>query len=104
MPKFQGFIKLLQMIHRLIQNFQKLELSKMQQAGGFLGRLLISLQKAFLTLIQNLLKALTKSVLIPLVLTAAESAADAGIHKNLRIGYNNIWMKKRGIELHNETS
>ena len=90
MRKFQGFIQLLQMIHRLIQNFQKLELSKMQQAGGFLGRLLISLQKTFLTLIESVHKALTKSVLIPLVLTAAESAADAGIHKNLRIGNNNI--------------
>ena len=62
----------------------------MQQAGGFLGRLLISLQKTFLTLIESVHKALTKSVLIPLVLTAAESAADAGIHKNLRIGNNNI--------------
>ena len=34
----------------------------------------------------NVIKALAKSVLIPLALTAAASAADAGIHKkNLSI-------------------
>ena len=30
---------------------------------------------------KNVIKPLTKSVLIPLVLTATASAADAGIHK-----------------------
>ena len=35
---------------------------------------------------KNVIKALAKSVLIPLALTAAASAADAGIHKkNLSI-------------------
>ena len=32
---------------------------------------------------KNVLKSLTKSVLIPLGLTAAVSAADAGIHKKI---------------------
>ena len=37
--------------------------------------------KTGLSLIKNVVKALAKSVLIPLGLTAAGSAADAGIHK-----------------------
>ena len=58
----------------------------MIQSGGFLGRLLGSLLKTRLALIRNVIKLLAKSVLIPLGLTAAASAADAGIHKkNLRI-------------------
>ena len=64
----------------------KTQLSKMMQSGGFLGRLLGSLLKNGLPLIKNVIKPLAKSVLIPLGLTAAASAADAGIHKkNLRI-------------------
>ena len=64
----------------------KTQLSKMIQSGGFLGRLLGSLLKTRLALIRNVIKLLAKSVLIPLGLTAAASAADAGIHKkNLRI-------------------
>ena len=57
------------------------QLSKMIQSGGFLGRLLGPLLKTGLPLIKNVIKALAKSVLIPLGLTAAASAADAGIHK-----------------------
>ena len=64
----------------------KTQLSKMMQSGGFLGRLLGPLLKTGLPLIKNVIKPLAKSVLIPLGLTAAASAADAGIHKkNLRI-------------------
>ena len=64
----------------------KTQLSKMIQSGGFLGRLLGPLLKTGLPLIKNVIKALAKSVLIPLGLTATASAADAGIHKkNLRI-------------------
>ena len=59
----------------------KTQLSKMIQSGGFLGRLLDPLLKAGLPLIKNVIKLLAKSVLIPLGLTAAASAADAGIHK-----------------------
>ena len=55
----------------------------MIQSGGFLGRLLGSLLKTGLPLINNLIKPLTKSVLIPLGLTAAASAADAGIVKKI---------------------
>ena len=53
----------------------------MIQSGGFLGRLLGPLLKARLPLISNVIKPLAKSVLIPSGLTAAASAADAGIHK-----------------------
>ena len=59
----------------------KTQLSKMIQSGGFLGRLLGLLLKTGLPLIKNVIKPLAKSVLIPLGLTAAVSAADAGIHK-----------------------
>ena len=60
----------------------KTPLSKMIQSGGFLGKLLGLLLKNGLPLIKNVIKRLDKSVLIPLGLTAAASAADAGIHKN----------------------
>ena len=61
----------------------KAQLSKMIQSGGFLGRLLRPLLKRGLPLIKNVTKQLAKSVLIPLGLTAAASAADAGIHKKI---------------------
>ena len=64
----------------------KTQLSKMIESGGFLGRLLGSLQKTGLPLIKNVIKPLAKRVLIPLGLTAAALAAYAEIHKkNLRI-------------------
>ena len=63
----------------------------MIQSEGLLGRLLDPLLKTGLTLIKNVIKPLAKSVLIPLGLTAAASAADAGIHKKiLGSGHNNI--------------
>ena len=55
----------------------------MIQSGGFLGRLLGPLLKTGLSLIKNVIKPLSKSVLILLGLTAAASAADAGIHKKM---------------------
>ena len=68
----------------------KTQLSKMMQSGEFLGRLLGPLIKTGLPLIKSVMKPLAKSVLIPLGLTAAVSAADAGIHKKiLRSGPNN---------------
>ena len=68
----------------------KTQISKMIQSGGFLGRLLGPLLKTGLPLIKNVIKPLAKSVLIPLGLTEAASAADAGIHKNvLGLGNNN---------------
>ena len=51
----------------------------MAQSGGFLGPLL----KTGLPLMKNIITPLAKSVLIPLGLTAAASAADAGIHKKI---------------------
>ena len=70
--------------------FSKTQLSKMIQSGGILGRLLGSLLKTGLPLISNVMKPLTKSVLIPLGLTAAVSAADAGIHKKILGSGNTI--------------
>ena len=61
--------------------FSKTQLSKMIQSGGYLGRLRGPLLKTGLPLIKSVIKPLAKSVLIPLGLTAAASAADAGIHK-----------------------
>ena len=67
----------------------KTELSKMIQSGGFLGRLLGPLLKTGLPRIKYVIKPLAKSVLIPLGLTPAASAADAGIHKKI-IGSGNM--------------
>ena len=61
----------------------KTQLSNMIQSGEFFSRLLGPLLKAGLLLIKNVIKPLAKSVLIPLGLTAAASAADAGIHKKI---------------------
>ena len=59
----------------------KTQLHKIEHLGGLLGRLLVLLLKTGLPLIENVLKSLAKSVLIPLGLTAATSATDAAIHK-----------------------
>ena len=64
-------------------DLSKTQISKMIQSGGFLGGILGPLLKAGLQLIKNVIKPLTKSVLIPLGLTAAAPAADAGIHKKI---------------------
>ena len=70
----------------------KTQLSKMIQTGGFLVRLLGSLLRTGLPLIKNVIKPLAKSVLIPLGLTAAASAADAGIHKKIRIWSSSFFL------------
>ena len=59
----------------------KTHLSKMIQSGGILGRLLGPLLQTELWFIKNVIKSLAKSIFIPLGLTIAASAADAGIHK-----------------------
>ena len=56
---------------------------KIGQSGGFLGRPLELLLKTGLPLIGNVLKPLAKSILIPLVLTAAASITDLSIHKEI---------------------
>ena len=61
----------------------KAQISKIIQSGGFLGKLLCSLLKTGLALIKNVIKPLAKSVLVPLGLTAAASAADTGIQKKI---------------------
>ena len=63
--------------------FSKTQLSKMIQSGGFPGKLLGPLLKTGSPLIKSVTKPLAKSVLIPLGLTAAASAADAGINKKI---------------------
>ena len=63
--------------------FSRAQISKIIQSGGFLGRLLGPLLKTGLPLIKNVVKPLAKSILIPLGLIAAASAADAGIHKKM---------------------
>ena len=61
----------------------KTQISKIIQSGGFLGKLLGVLLKTRLPLIKNVINPLAKGVLITLGLTAAASAADAGIHKKI---------------------
>ena len=61
----------------------------MIQLGRFLGRLLGPLLKTGLPIIKNVIKPLAKSVLIPLGLIVAASAADAGIHKKI-LGSGNM--------------
>ena len=77
----------------------KTQLSKMIQSGGFLGRWLGPLLKTGLPLIKNVIKLLAKSVLIPLGLTAAASAADAGVHKKmLRSGNTTLIIPNNEVE------
>ena len=73
----------------------KTQLSKMIQLGGFLCRFLGPLLKTGLPLMKTVIKPFAKSVLIPLGLTAAASAADAGIDKkNLGSSHNATLIKK----------
>ena len=65
----------------------------MIQLGGFLGRLLGPLLKTGLPLMKSVIQPLAKSVLIPLGLTAAASAADAGMHKRLLGSGHNTTLK-----------
>ena len=77
----------------------KTQLSKMIQSGGCLGRLLDPFLKTGLPLIKNVIKPLAKIVLIPLGLTAAASAADAGIHKKiLRSGNTTLTISNNEME------
>ena len=59
----------------------KAQINRIIQSGGSLSKLLGPLSKTGLPLIKNVIKPLAKSVLISLGLTAAASAADAGINK-----------------------
>ena len=57
----------------------------MIETGGFLGKLLGLgwILRTGLPLIENVIKPLAKSILMPLGLAAAASAADVGIHKKI---------------------
>ena len=59
----------------------KAQINKIIQSGVFLSKLLGPLLKTGLPLTKNVIEPLAKSVLIPLELTAAALAVDAGIHK-----------------------
>ena len=61
----------------------KTQLSKMIKSGGFRGKRLGPLLRTGLPLMKIVIQPLAKNVLIPLGLTAAASAADAGIHKKI---------------------
>ena len=62
----------------------------MIQSWGLLDRLFGLLLRTVLPLIENVIKPLAKSILIPLGLTAAASAANSGIYKTiLGSGHNN---------------
>ena len=80
-------------------NLSKTQFSKMIQSGGFLERLLGFLLKTGLPLIKNVIKPLGTGVLIPLGLTAAASAADAGIHKKI-LGSGNTTLIISNDEIH----
>ena len=74
-------------------NLSKTQISKMIQSGGFLGKLLGPLLKTGLPLKENVIKPLAKSVLIPLELTAAASAADADHEQHTTLIISNDKMK-----------
>ena len=58
----------------------------MVKSGWFFGRPLGPLLKTGLPLMKNAIKALVKSVLVPLGLTTAAAAlSDARIHKNILV-------------------
>ena len=61
----------------------KTHLTKIIQSDRFLGQLLGPLMKLGLPLMKNVLMLLAKSVLVLLGLTAAASAAGAGIYKKI---------------------
>ena len=53
------------------------------QSGGFIDRILGPLLKTGLPLMKNVLKPLTKSVLIPLGLTVAAPGTDASVQMKM---------------------
>ena len=69
----------------------KTQLSQMIQSGVFYGRRLGPLLRTRLSLMKSVMKPLVKFVLVPVGLTVAASAEDAGIHKKvLGSGHNTI--------------
>ena len=73
----------------------------MIQSGGFLCRLLGPLLKTGLPLMKSVTAPLAKSVLIPLGLTAAASAADAGLHRKISGSVHNTTLIISNDEMNN---
>ena len=65
---------------------------------GFLNKFFCSLMEACLPVIENVLTSLGESVLIPLVLTPAESPVHERIHKK----YPRIWIGNNNIGIFND--
>ena len=63
------------------KQLSKIQLHKIGLSGGFSCRILGPLLKPGLPLMKNILKPLTKSVLMPLGVPAAASTTEATIHK-----------------------
>ena len=78
-------------LHKLLQiipssahiRLSETQFHKIRQSGGSLGRLSGPLLKIGLSLMENVLKPLAKSVLIPLGLIAGASATDTAVHKKM---------------------
>ena len=68
----------------------KTQMSKIIQSGEFLGRFLGALMKDFSPFMKKVFQPLAKSVFIPLGLAAVALGADAGTHKKLWFGDNNV--------------
>ena len=76
----------------------------MAQLGGFLGRLFGPLLKTGLPLMRNVVKPLSKSVLIPLGLTTEATTANLGMPKKVLVsGYPGM-LAWRPLDLVKETT
>ena len=70
------------------------------QSGGFLRRFLLPLLKTRISLIENLVTPLTKSILLPLGLTAAAAVTvNAVIHIKKMFGSGNTMLKISNEEM-----
>ena len=78
----------------------KIQLFKMTQSRGFHGRLPGPLLETELPLMKNVTKPLAKSILIPLGLITAASAADAETDKNI-LGSGNTTLIVSNDEMEN---
>ena len=79
--KFQSLVKLFNSSANI--KLSKTQLHKIGQSGGFLGKPSPPLLKSGLPLIENILKPLAESILIPLGLTVVALATDAVICKKM---------------------
>ena len=65
------------------KKLSKTQISKIKQSGGFLGKLLKPFMKTGFPFMKNELTPLAKSVIVPLGLTASESATNAAFQKKI---------------------